>query len=119
MSKMSGVAFHEVGAGGERAEPASSFVVNARLEALIFRRQMFSWGLAALMMLGYFLFVLSIAYFPSLLGRLITGLAPATWGIPIGLGLLLLPFLIVALYVYRANNVYDREMADMEIGDTA
>ncbi|WP_346778656.1 DUF485 domain-containing protein [Burkholderia sp. Ac-20353] len=32
---------------------------------------------------------------------------PTTWGIPIGLGMLAFTFALVAIYVHRANAVYD------------
>jgi uncharacterized membrane protein (DUF485 family) len=71
------------------------------------RRRRFSWTLAASMLVAYFAFILLIAFAPGVLGTPIVAGHPTTWGIPIGLGMLVFTFGLVAIYVYRANTVYD------------
>nr|WP_241021620.1 DUF485 domain-containing protein [Burkholderia sp. Ac-20353] len=48
-----------------------------------------------------------IAFAPGVLGTPIVTGHPTTWGIPIGLGMLAFTFALVAIYVHRANAVYD------------
>jgi uncharacterized membrane protein (DUF485 family) len=59
------------------------------------------------MLVAYFAFILLIAFAPALLGTPIVAGHPTTWGIPIGLGMLVFTFALVAIYVRRANTVFD------------
>ncbi|WP_321960573.1 DUF485 domain-containing protein [Paraburkholderia sp. J7] len=80
---------------------------NARFHQLVRSRRRFSWTLAACMLVAYFAFILLIAFAPSLLATPIVAGHPTTWGIPIGLGMLAYTFALVAIYVRRANTVFD------------
>ncbi|WP_232477990.1 DUF485 domain-containing protein [Caballeronia calidae] len=59
------------------------------------------------MLVAYFSFILLIAFAPGVLGTQIVAGHPTTWGIPVGLGMLAFTFGLVAIYVHRANTVYD------------
>lgn len=48
-----------------------------------------------------------IAYGPQLLGAKISSTSSITWGIPIGVGLILSAFVLTAIYVRRANGEFD------------
>ena len=59
-------------------------------------------------MLGLYLaFIILIAFEPQLLGTRINPDSPTTWGIPLGVGLILSAFVLTGIYVKRANGEFD------------
>jgi uncharacterized membrane protein (DUF485 family) len=62
--------------------------------------------LTAAMMAIYFGFILLVAYAPKFLGTPI-GTGVTTIGIPIGLSVIVLAFLLTGIYVRKANSSYD------------
>ncbi|HDR9882296.1 TPA: DUF485 domain-containing protein [Burkholderia cenocepacia] len=74
---------------------------------LVKSRRRFSWALAGSMLAAYFAFILVIAFAPDVLGTAIIAGHPTTWGIPVGVGMLAFTFALVAIYVHRANTVFD------------
>jgi uncharacterized membrane protein (DUF485 family) len=73
---------------------------------LVRRRARLAWLLSGLMVLIYFGFVLTIAYFPSLLARSLAG-GVTTVGIPVGVAVILSAFILTGIYVMRANSTFD------------
>jgi uncharacterized membrane protein (DUF485 family) len=91
----------------QESAPASFALADIRFGQLVQSRRTFAWTLAATMLVTYFAFILLIAFSPDLLGVPIVAGHPTTWGIPVGLGMLAFTFALVAIYVLRANAVYD------------
>lgn len=89
------------------ADPPLTLVGNPRFTALVKTRRAFSWGLSALMLGVYFAFILSLAFNAKWLGMPITQGKPMTWGFPVGFGMFVFTFALVAIYVARANGVHD------------
>lgn len=59
-------------------------------------------------MLGlYSAFILLIAYGPQILGAKLSPGSSITWGIPLGVGLIVSAFVLTAIYVRRANGEFD------------
>lgn len=59
-------------------------------------------------MLGlYCAFILLIAYGPQILGAKLSPESSITWGIPLGVGLIVSAFVLTAIYVRRANGEFD------------
>jgi uncharacterized membrane protein (DUF485 family) len=59
-------------------------------------------------MLGlYAAFILLIAYGSHIMGAKLTPDSSITWGIPIGVGLIVSAFILTAIYVRRANGEFD------------
>lgn len=79
--------------------------------ALERRRARFSWGLAAVVLLAYFGFILVIAFAPTFFARVVPGLGSTTLGIPVGVGIIALCFLLTGVYVRRANVDFDPALA--------
>ena len=77
------------------------------------KRSRFSWLLASIVMLIYFSFILVIAFAPELFATPIIEGKIITWGIPVGLFVILLSFLLTGVYVYRANNEFDQITKDI------
>ena len=103
-------------ASASRAVVANSILDDPRFQTLVHRRRTFSWSLTALMLTVYFTFILTLAFSPDLLGRPITEGLPATWGIPVGFGMFVVTFLLVAVYVFRANTAYDSAISEIKHG---
>ena len=60
-------------------------------------------------MLGLYLaFILLIAFEPQVLGTKLSPGSSITWGIPIGVGLIVSAFVLTGIYVRRANGEFDR-----------
>ena len=76
--------------------------------ALVRARRRLSWTLAILMLTVYFAFILTLAFAPALLAKPMVAGHPATWGIPVGFGMFVFTFALVAVYVVRANTTFDR-----------
>ncbi len=74
---------------------------------LVRQRSTLGWTLAAIMLIIYFGFILLIAYAPKFLGTPI-GSGVMTIGIPIGVAVIVSAFVLVGIYVLRANATYDR-----------
>jgi uncharacterized membrane protein (DUF485 family) len=81
---------------------------NPKFHELVRKRERLAW-LLSLAMLGLYLgFILVIAFKPGLLGARISAGSPMTWGIPVGIGLIVSAFLLTGVYVRRANSEFDR-----------
>ncbi|MBP6533644.1 MAG: DUF485 domain-containing protein [Arenimonas sp.] len=81
---------------------------NPKFHELVRKRERLAW-LLSLTMLGLYLgFILVIAFKPELLGARISACAPMTWGIPVGIGLIVSAFVLTGVYVRRANSEFDR-----------
>lgn len=80
---------------------------NPRFRELVSKRDRFAWSLSAVVLGLYLAFILLIAFEPQLLGTRI-GDGPITWGIPLGVGLILSAFVLTGVYVVRANGEFDR-----------
>jgi uncharacterized membrane protein (DUF485 family) len=87
-----------------------------RFRALVRGRRVFAWTLTVVMLAVYFAFILTLAFRPALLGQPIVNGQPMTWGIPVGFAMFVITFALVALYVHRANSVYDTIVGQVRAG---
>jgi uncharacterized membrane protein (DUF485 family) len=78
-----------------------------RYQELLRKRLAFSWTLTAVTLVIYFGFILMIGYRPKFLGIRL-GTSVMTLGLPIGLFVIVSAFVLVGIYVRRANAVFDR-----------
>lgn len=76
-------------------------------QELVSKRERFAWILSAIMLGLYVAFILLIAFEPQLLGSRISADSPITWGIPLGVGLIVSAFVLTGVYVQRANGEFD------------
>ena len=86
---------------------------NSKFDDLVRQRSRLSWTLAALILLVYYSIILVIAFAPGLLGVPISATSTATWGIVIGLAIILFTFVITGIYVHRANTIFDLLLRDV------
>ena len=85
----------------ERIEKTPQF------KQLVAKRERFAWLLSIIMLGLYLAFIILIAFEPQLLGTRINPDSPTTWGIPLGVGLILSAFVLTGIYVKRANGEFD------------
>ena len=78
-----------------------------RFKELVEKRERFAWSLSGIMLGLYSAFILLIAYGPQVLGAKISPDSSITWGIPLGVGLILSAFILTGIYVRRANGEFD------------
>lgn len=71
------------------------------------RRRRFSWILTAVVLIAYFAFILTVAFAPQWLAVPIYAGSSITWGIPAGLSIIVLSFLLTGVYVHRSNSEFD------------
>ncbi|MEH6437971.1 DUF485 domain-containing protein [Massilia sp. DD77] len=77
---------------------------------LVAARSRFGWTLTWAMMIVYYGFTVLVAFNKEFMGSRI-GEGVMSWGIPIGLFVILFTIVITGLYVRRANSQYD-ELTD-------
>ena len=80
-----------------------------RYRRLVTTRSRFGWRLTILMLIIYFGYILLIAFEPHILARPL-GSGVTSLGIPLGLGVIVAGILLTAIYVRRANKVFDRDL---------
>ena len=78
-----------------------------RFKELVRTRDRFAWILSAIMLGLYSAFILLIAYGPQILGAKLSPGSSITWGIPLGVGLIVSAFVLTGIYVRRANGEFD------------
>lgn len=81
---------------------------SARFNTLVRKRQRFALVLTLIMLVLYIGFILLIAFAPGWLGTPLHAGTSVSRGIPIGIGLIVISFLLTGVYVWRANGEFDR-----------
>ena len=84
---------------------------NPKFQELVRKKRVLSWSLAALMLFIYIGFILLVAYAPDFLHRSFNG--ATTWGIPLGIGVIITAFVLTAIYAVIANGKYERLTQDV------
>ncbi|SJZ90852.1 DUF485 domain-containing protein [Pantoea eucalypti] len=81
---------------------------NPLFHELVHKRQTFATLLSLIMLVLYVGFILLIAFAPGWLGTPLHAGTNVTRGIPIGVGLIVMSFVLTGVYVWRANGEFDR-----------
>lgn len=80
---------------------------NPKFKEMVAKKRNLSWTLTAIMLIVYVGFMLLVGYNKEFLLSSISG-GVTTWGIPLGLGIIVLSFILCAVYSYITNNKLDR-----------
>lgn len=80
---------------------------NPKFRDTVARRSRFSWTLALTILAIFYGFILLVAFAPKFLATPLWEGATTTIGIPIGLGIIVLFWLLTGYYIHRANNKFD------------
>lgn len=86
---------------------------NPKYIELIKKRSSFAWKLSFLILTAYYIFIMIIAFSPEVLGKTI-GNNVTTVGMPVGLSIIFLCFLVTGIYTKRANNEFDKLTNDIK-----
>lgn len=86
---------------------AQRIASNPKYQELKAKRSSFGWKLTIAMLVVYYGFILLIAFDKELLATRI-GAGVMTWGMPIGLAVIVFTIVITAIYVRRANSEFDQ-----------
>jgi uncharacterized membrane protein (DUF485 family) len=79
---------------------------NPKFAELVQKRSRFALKLSIAMLVVYYSFILVIAFFPTSLATKI-GSGVTTIGIPIGLAVIVIAFVLTGIYTQRANGEFD------------
>jgi uncharacterized membrane protein (DUF485 family) len=74
---------------------------------LVSKRSTFAWVLTVIMLVIYYAFILLIAFDPAWLGKPVSEGMITSIGIPIGMIIIILAFILTGIYVQRANTEFD------------
>ncbi len=74
---------------------------------LVRKRRAFAVRLSVAMLLVYFVFIVTIAFVPSVLGTPLSAGSVTTVGIPVGIFIIVFAFALTGIYVRRANGEFD------------
>jgi uncharacterized membrane protein (DUF485 family) len=80
---------------------------NPKYHAFKRQRNVLGWTLTVLMLLAYYGYIGLIAFDKAFLAKPL-GTGVTTVGIPLAIGVMVFTIVITAIYVHRANTVYDR-----------
>ncbi|GAB7540442.1 DUF485 domain-containing protein [Cupriavidus sp. 8B] len=116
MSNAAPVAAANPGLAGLGGLKRRDIVHDEKFRRLVRERRWTSWSLTVVMLVAYFGFVSTIAFKPDWLATPIGPGRSTSWGIPVCFGILALAFLLVGVYVRRANTVIDANVAAIKAG---
>jgi uncharacterized membrane protein (DUF485 family) len=80
---------------------------NPDYQELVSKRSGFAIKLTITMLVVYFTFILTIAFYPSALGTPLSADSVTTIGIPIGMAIIVFAFILTGIYTKRANSEFD------------
>jgi uncharacterized membrane protein (DUF485 family) len=85
---------------------------NPKYQRLVKIRSAYGWRFTWMMLVVYYGYILLIAFDKELLAKKI-GNGVMTWGIPLGLFVILFTLVITGIYVRRANREFDALTAEI------
>ena len=80
---------------------------NPKFQELVARRGRFAWTLAAIVLVMFYGFVLTVAFNPTSLGKPVSEGSMLTVGVAVELFMFIFFWVLTALYVKRANGEFD------------
>lgn len=80
---------------------------NPKFQKMVKKKSTLSWTLTVIMLVLYVGFMLLVGYNKEFLMSSFSG-GVTTWGIPLGLGIIVLSFLLCGVYSFIANRTLDQ-----------
>jgi len=96
---------------GIQASRVKEILDSEKFKNLVKKRLTVSLSLTALMLIVYFGFMLTIAFYKELLALKIG--EHITIGLPIGIGIIVFAWLLTGFYTRWANNKYDKAVREL------
>lgn len=79
---------------------------NPKFQELVQKQRTLSWTLTAIMLFIYIGFILLVAYNKEFLHSSFSGVI--SWGIPLGIGVIVASFVLCWVYASISNSAFDR-----------
>lgn len=95
-----------------QADLVQRIAAHPKYQELKSSRSRFGWTLTVAMLVVYYGFILLVAFDKELLATRL-GQGVTTWGMPVGLAVILFTIVITAIYVRRANREFDQLSDDI------
>jgi uncharacterized membrane protein (DUF485 family) len=96
---------------GINSQRVHQILNSEKFKNLVRKRLTVSISLTIIMLLAYFGFMLSIAFFKDVLTIKIG--EHITLGLPIGIGVIVFAWLLTGVYIRWANNKYDKSVREL------
>ncbi|HIC44702.1 MAG TPA: DUF485 domain-containing protein [Sulfurimonas sp.] len=81
--------------------------LDPEFQALVKQRRKFSLILTSIILVIYFSFILTLAYAPEVFAKALFEGSVISVGIPVGIGIIILSFILTGIYVKKANTDFD------------
>ena len=116
-TNLTGPQVHESGslraASAQSASQYDQIVTNPKFQQLVHERTRFGWILTAVILVVYFGFIGLIAFDKALVAMKVGG-GTASVGLFLGVGVIVVAFILTGIYVARANTRFDSLSADLK-----
>jgi uncharacterized membrane protein (DUF485 family) len=89
-----------------RDELGDRIRANPKYQELVSKRNSYSWMMTILMLLVYYGYIVLVAFNKEFLAQK-TGAGVTSYGIPIGVGVIVFTIIITGIYIRRANTEFD------------
>ena len=89
-----------------RDELGDRIRANPKYQELVSKRNSYSWVMTILMLLVYYGYIVLVAFNKEFLAQK-TGAGVTSYGIPIGVGVIVFTIIITGIYIRRANTELD------------
>lgn len=96
---------------GIKADRVKEILDSEKFKDLVKKRLSVSLSLTVIMLIVYFGFMLTIAFYKDLLALKIG--EHITIGLPIGIGIIVFAWLLTGIYTRWANNKYDKSVREL------
>jgi uncharacterized membrane protein (DUF485 family) len=80
---------------------------NPKFRELKVQRSRLAWLLSAIVLAAYYGLMIVVAFWPHVLHARLSDNGVITIGVPIGVAVIVLSWVLTGLYVYRANTAFD------------
>ena len=89
-----------------RDELGDRIRANPKYQELVSKRNSYSWMMTILMLFVYYGYIVLVAFNKEFLAQK-TGAGVTSYGIPIGVGVIVFTIIITGIYIRRANTEFD------------
>lgn len=96
-----------------KQEIVDAIMANPKYQELVSKRGRFAWILSSIVLIAYFSFILIIAFEPKIFGASMNG-GVTSIGIPVGIGIIVLCFVLAGIYTRKANGEFDKLTQDVK-----
>lgn len=86
---------------------------NPKFKALVARRSRLALLLSAIVLVGYYTFMMVVAFAPNLLGAPLGEGSALTVGVPVGAAIIVVSWLLTGVYSHFANGPFDELNKDI------